>query len=114
MAKYAISQEGLDSLDKLSNELTQVVTGIDDACRTLYTQIEGLESGLGVYEKDILSCIREVVAANQQGKEGVAHLVATAIPRQKAIIEEIMNMVGGTSGDDEDQPPQKKLVLRRR
>ena len=114
MAKYAISQEGLDSLDKLSNELMQVVTGIDDACKTLYTKIEGLESGLGVYEKDILACIREVVAANQQGKEGVAHLVATAIPRQKAIIEEIMSMVGGTSGDDEDQPPQKKLVLRRR
>lgn len=75
MAKYAISQEGLDSLDKLSNELMQVVTGIDDACKTLYTKIEGLESGLGVYEKDILVCIREVVAANQQGKEGVAHLV---------------------------------------
>lgn len=113
MAKYAISQEGLDSLDKLSNELMQVVTGIDDACRTLYTKIEGLESGLGVYEKDILICIREVVAANQQGKDGVAHLVSTAIPRQKAIIEEIMSMVGGTSGDDEDQPPQRKLVLRR-
>ena len=113
MAKYAISQEGLDSLDKLSNELMQVVTGIDDACKTLYTKIEGLESGLGVYEKDILVCIREVVAANQQGKEGVAHLVATAIPRQKAIIEEIMSMVGGTSGDDDDQPPQKKLVLPR-
>ena len=30
MAKYAISQEGLDSLDKLSGELMQVVTGIDD------------------------------------------------------------------------------------
>ena len=113
MAKYAISQEGLDSLDKLSNELMEIVTGIDDACRQLYAQSEGLGSGLGVYEKDILVCIREVVAANQQGKEGVAHLVATAIPRQKAIIEEIMSMVGGTSGDDDDQPPQKKLVLRR-
>lgn len=54
MAKYAISQEGLDSLDKLSAGLMQVVTGIDDACKTLYTKIERLESGLGVYEKDIL------------------------------------------------------------
>ena len=49
MAKYAISQEGLDSLDKLSAGLMQVVTGIDDACKTLYTKIERLESGLGVY-----------------------------------------------------------------
>lgn len=114
MAKYAISQEGLDSLDKLSNELMQVITGIEDACKTLYTKIEGLESSLGVYEKDILICIREVVAANQQGREGVAHLVSTAIPRQKAIIEEIMSMIGETSGDDESQPPQKELVLRRR
>ncbi len=113
MARYAISKEGLDSLDQLSNELIQVVTGIDDSCKTLYTKIEGLESDLGTYEKDILVCIREVVVANQRGKESVAHLVATAIPRQKAIIEEIMSMFGGTSGDDEDQPPQKKLVLRR-
>lgn len=87
MAKYAISQEGLDSLDKLSNDLTQVVTGIDDACKTLYTKIEGLESGLGVYEKDILICIREVIAANQQGKEGVSHLVATAIPQQRQLLK---------------------------
>lgn len=65
MAKYAISQEGLDSLDKLSGELMQVVTGIDDACKTLYTKVEGLESGLGVYEKDILLCLREVIAANK-------------------------------------------------
>lgn len=114
MAKYAISQEGLDSLDKLSNDLLQVVLGIDDACRTLYAKIEGLEAGLGVYEKDILMCIREVVAANNQGKESVSHLVATAIPQQKAIIEEIISMVGGADGDDDDQPPQKKLVLRRR
>lgn len=114
MAKYAISQEGLDSLDKLSKELLQVVTGIDDACKTLYDKIEGLESGLGVYEKDILVCIREVITENQQGKESVAHLVSTAIPRQRAIIEEIMSMIGGTSDDDDDQPPQKKLVLRRR
>ena len=114
MAKYAISQEGLYSLDKLSNNLLQVVTGIDDACRTLYTKIEGLESGRGIYEKEILICIREVVAANNQGKEGVSHLVATAIPKQKAIIAEIMSMIGGTDGDDDDQPTQKKLVLRRR
>ncbi len=112
MAKYAISQEGLASLDKLANELIQVVTGIDDACRTIYSKIEGLESSLGVYEKDILICIREVVAANNQGKEGVLHLVATAIPQQKVIIEEIMNMVGGTDGSEDDQPPQKKLLFR--
>lgn len=107
MAKYAISQEGLDSLDKLSAGLMQVVTGIDDACKTLYTKIERLESGLGVYEKDILLCLREVIAANKQGKDGVAHLVTTAIPRQKAIIEEIMAMVDGTSGEEDVYPPQK-------
>ena len=73
MARYAISQEGLDSLDKLSAELMQVVSGIDDACKTLYCKVEGLESGLGVYEKDILLCLREVIAANKQGKDGVAH-----------------------------------------
>ena len=114
MAKYAISQEGLNSLDKLSNDLIQVIVGIDDACKALYTRIEGLESGLGLYEKDILQCIREVVTANRHGKESVEYLVTASIPAQKAIIEELMSMVGGTSGDDDDQPPQKKLVLKRR
>lgn len=112
MARYAISQEGLDSLDKLSNVLMQVVTEIDDACKILYEKIEGLEHGLGIYEKDILMCIRDVIAANKQGKEGVAHMVATSIPKQKAVIEELMSMIGETS-DDDDQPPQRKLVRRR-
>ncbi len=69
MAKYAISQEGLDSLDKLSAGLMQVVTGIDDAfAKRFIPKIERLESGLGVYEKDILLCLREVIAANKQGE----------------------------------------------
>ncbi len=113
MAKYAISQEGLDSLDKLSAGLMQVVTGIDDACKTLYTKIERLESGLGVYEKTFCFVSVRLLQRTNKGKMG-SHLVTTAIPRQKAIIEEIMAMVDGTSGDDEAQPPQKKLVLRRR
>ncbi len=77
-------------------------------------KLRGWNLASGSTKKDILLCLREVIAANKQGKDGVAHLVTTAIPRQKAIIEEIMAMVDGTSGDDEAQPPQKKLVLRRR
>lgn len=114
MAKYAISREGLESLNKLSRELVQVVAGIENATQHLYHQVEALESGLGVYEKDVLQCIRQVIAACQQGREGVEYLVTTGIPQQMAMIEEIMYMFGEESGGGDDEPPQKKLVLRRR
>lgn len=70
MAKYAISQEGLDSLDKLSAGLMQVVTGIDDACKTLYTKIERLESGLGVYEKTFCFVSVRLLQRTNKGKMG--------------------------------------------
>lgn len=114
MAQYAISQEGLDSLDKLSNDLRQVVIGINDACRNLHSQIEGLESGLGVYEKDILICIRDVISINNAGSTSIEYLTDISIPECRRRIEEFMYFWGGSSGDDDDPPPQKKLVLRRR
>lgn len=113
MAKFAISQEGLDSLDKLSNDLKQVVTGIEDACKTLYTKIEGIEDGLGVYNKDILICIRDVISINKAGTASIEYLTDISIPEHRRKIEEFMYFLGETSDDDADQPPQKKLVLRR-
>ena len=91
MAIYAISQEGIDSLDKLSDDLRQVVTGINDASRTLYTKIEGLESGLGVYEKDILVCIRDVIAINNAGTASIEYLTDISIPECRRRIEEFIN-----------------------
>lgn len=112
MAKYAISKEGILSLEKLSNDLVQIVREVDDACRRLYACVQAEEDDLGIFAKDIYICLREVIAANQQGKEGVAHMVATAIPHQIAVIEDIMEALGG-SDDDDDEPPRLKLTLGR-
>ncbi len=112
MALYAVSKEGVDSLNRLSRSLIQTVNDIDAASNALYKQIEDLEDGLGIYEKDILICIRQVLVANRSGKESVTTLVTQEIPKRIQTIEELMYMFGDSS-DDEDEPPQKKLVLRR-
>jgi len=86
MAKYAISQEGFDSLNQLANDLVLTVKGIDEACKRLYGYVQAEEDNLGVFAKDIYACLCEVIMANQQGKEGVSHMVAIAIPQQIAAI----------------------------
>lgn len=111
MAKYAISQEGIDSLNKLSNDLVQIVREIDEACKRLYDSIQAEQDSLGVFAKDIYAYLRAVITANQQGEEGVADMVANSIPHKIGEIEEIMEAIGGS--DDDDEPPKLKLTLRR-
>lgn len=112
MAKYAISQEGIDSLNNLANELVITVREIDEACKRLYDYVQAEEDNLGVYAKDLYACIRATIMENKQGKEGVSYMVATAIPQQIATIEELMGMMSGST-DDDDEPPRHKLTLRR-
>lgn len=114
MAKYAISQEGIDALQTLSSRLVESTSSIDDASKVLYSTIEGVSDGLGVYEKDIYILLRDVINTNQKGKESVDQLTRISIPRQILEIEKLLILCGGDSSDeDPDEPPQKKLVLRR-
>ena len=113
MAKYAISREGIDSLQALSSQLNNATSAIDDVSQTLYTSIQSIEEGLGVYEKDIYVLLREIITTNQRGKESVEQLTRFSIPKQILQIEKLLILCGDGSGDDPDEPPQKKLVLRR-
>ena len=74
MAKYAISQEGIDALQTLSSRLVESTSSIDDASKVLYSTIEGVSDGLGVYEKDIYILLRDVINTNQKGKKSVNQL----------------------------------------
>lgn len=46
MAKYAISEEGITCLEKLSQDLKLASANIDEECMKLYNTIESLEEGL--------------------------------------------------------------------
>ena len=115
MAKYAISEEGIMSLEKLSQDLKKASSNIDDECIKLYNTVEGFEEGLGIFHKEILELIRNVLNMNKASKEELDYLANKRIPQLKEIIFAFMcNGMGDGSSDDEDEPPQKKLVLKRR
>lgn len=114
MAKYAISEEGISSLERLSQDLKSASTNIDEECTKLYNIVEGLEDGLGVYYKELLELVRSALSTNRASKEEVEYLANKRIPQLKEIIFALMcNGMGEGSSDDDDVPPQKKLVLRR-
>lgn len=113
MAKYAISREGIESLQALAAELNNSTNSIDDASKTLYTAISALDEGLGVFQKDIYVLLKEVINTNNRGKESVEQLTKFSIPKQILQIERLLILCGDDSSDDPDEPPQKKLVLRR-
>lgn len=114
MAKYAISTEGIASLEKLAQDLKTASNNIDEECAKLYGVVEGLEDGLGVYYKELLELIRSSLNANKASKEEVNYLANKRIPQLKEIIFTLLcNGIGDSSSDDEDEPPVKKLVLKR-
>lgn len=114
LAKYAISEEGISCLEKLAQDLKSASASIDEESMKLYKTVEGFEEGLGIYHKEILELIRNVLNTNKASKDEVEYLANKRIPQLKEIIFTLMcNGMGGGSSDDEDEPPQKKLVLRR-
>lgn len=113
MARYAISQDGIDNLARLSIRLVQATDGIDEACNILYQKIERLEPALGGYYLSILKCSREIFVAYKQGREQVDYLANIAIPNQISKIERLITAGIKPSGDADDTPSQKTLILHK-
>lgn len=101
-------------MEKLAQDLKLASASIDEECMKLYSTVEGFEEGLGIYHKEILEIIRTIFSTNKSSKDEVEYLANKKIPQLKEIIFALMcsGMSDGSS-DDEDEPPQKKLVLRR-
>lgn len=116
MAKYAISEEGIQSLLQVSSKLRQSSEDINVISKQFYDFVESLSEGLGVYHKEILEIIRDILRKNQEAKKEVDTLSNEKIPKLADEMFElwISGLSGGDSSDDEDEPPQKKLVLKRR
>lgn len=78
MAKYGISQEGVDALNQLAQDMMNINNDIEQSGRTLKGQVSGLSDGLGVYEEKIVELVDEVNNAQEKGRESLIKLSVKA------------------------------------
>ena len=78
MAKYGISQEGVDALSQLASDMMNINNDIEQSGRTLKGQLSGLSDGLGVYEDEIIDLVDEVNNAQEKGRESLIKLSTKA------------------------------------
>ena len=78
MAKYGISQEGVDALNQLASDMMNINNDIEQSGRTLKGQVSGLSDGLGVYEEEIIELVDEVNNAQEKGRESLIKLSTKA------------------------------------
>lgn len=109
MTKYAISRKGIEALEALKDTLT----GTSEEITMVSEALVNVIGGLGIYYKEVLDLARNVLLTLKEAKEGddgLDVMINVLIPGQINKIEELINM---GLGDEDDEPPQKKLVLRR-
>ena len=114
MARYAISEEGVDALRSLGTNLQGAMNDILVSSNSLFQTINGLEDGLGVYYEEILRLVQQVVHIikdAKEGEDGTDFLTQNYIPKLIGVIEQLYGLDG--SSDEDDEPPQKVKVLRR-
>ena len=109
--KYAISQEGINSLQELKNRIVEAMRGIHEAIELLESTIQACGEGLGVYQDELLELIVSIKRANDEGIEGASMLALTLIPQQIERIEELLYF--GYAGDDDPGPKVKTLSRSR-
>lgn len=118
MTRFAVSGEGIESLEQLRLELMQAATDINDAATILYKSTESIEDKLGLFEKDLFECVKRTINAVEESREFISHFVATSIPQRIMGIEELMALTGENGFDgDEDSPPKKtcpKVLTKRK
>ena len=74
MVKYAVSNEGVNALNKLNTDLNKNNNDIINACSTLQTTINGLGSTIGIFEEQLNQLISAVRNAQKEGEEGIEQL----------------------------------------
>ncbi len=90
MAKYGISQEGVDALTQLAQDMMNINNDIEQSGRTLKSQVSGLSDGLGVYEDEIIELVDEVNNAQEKGRESLIKL-STKAKKLANQISELLN-----------------------
>lgn len=90
MAKYGISQEGVDSLNQLAQDMMNINNDIEQCGRTLKGKVSGLSEGLGIYEEEINELVDEVNNAQEKGRESLINLSVKA----KELANQVAELVG--------------------
>lgn len=90
MAIYGINKEGVDALNQLANDLSNVNNDIEEAGKKLKNTVSSLGNDLGIYETPILDIIERVNQVQAQGRESVEQL-AGKIKKKAADAEALVS-----------------------
>lgn len=90
MAKYAISEEGVLELQKLSKGIISNTESIYEAGNSLKNNISSLGEGLGVYEDEILDLVNHNQATLQSNREVFKQLSDSIVKKA----DEICGLMG--------------------
>lgn len=94
MAKYGISQEGVDALNQLAQDMMNINNDIEQSGRNLKGQVSGLSDGLGVYEDEIIELVDEVNNAQEKGRESLIKLSTKAKELANQVSELLNSGIG--------------------
>ena len=90
MAKYAISEEGVSQLQKLSKSIISDTENIYEAGISLKNNISSLGEGLGIYENEIIDLVNHNQATLQSNREVFKQLSDSIIKKA----DEICGLMG--------------------
>lgn len=90
MAKYAISEEGVSQLQKLSKSIISDTENIYEAGISLKNNISSLGEGLGIYENEIIDLVNHNQATLQSNREIFKQLSDSIIKKA----DEICGLMG--------------------
>lgn len=76
MAKYGINKEGVDSLNQLANDLSNINNDIEEDGKKLKNTVSSLGDNLGIYEEQIIELIESVNNVQQKGRDSIQQLSA--------------------------------------
>ena len=90
MAVYGISEQGVQSLRKLAEDMSHLNDDIQENGEKLEKDINGLGNSLGIYEEEILELVGRVNRTQETGRESVEQLAA----KINKLAEEVEALVG--------------------
>lgn len=93
MAKYAISEEGVSQLQKLSKSIISDTENIYEAGISLKNNISSLGEGLGIYENEIIDLVNHNQATLQSNREVFKQLSDSIVKKA----DEICGLMGFSS-----------------
>lgn len=111
MAKYAINQEGIDSLKDLKTQLLQAINDTYEATVRLQNEVSAIQDDLGIYYDMIRAENHKVLLLLKKelsSDDGVGYLTNFMIPM---MISQMEKLITAGLGDSDDEP--KVLTLKR-